>query len=206
MDAGGVCGNRAAYARAAGTTHRTGCRLPAAMPRSAAVQPPLPAELPSLRPRQGEPCHQEPPLCHEEFPSRRCELSFSVPATKRFPCPQVKCARIVRVDCAAGLHRVEKACCEAQAPPCRELLVEQCESLGHPLVRQCCAVPVCGVCRVLEAADKKRGAAEAKFTKKVEKLMIELAGGFPLLPHSSLGRNVAGSTCILSLNLPIYAS
>jgi hypothetical protein len=100
------------------------------------------------------------------------------------PCPlschpfehdKVKCARIVRVDCAAGSHRVEKACCEAQAPPCREPVVEHCEELGHPLVRQCCASPVCGICRVLEAADRKRDAAEAVFTKKVEALLIALA-------------------------------
>lgn len=112
------------------------------------------------------------------------------------PCPlschpfehdKVKCARIVRVDCAAELHRVEKACCEAQAPPCREAVVEHCEKLGHPLVRQCCASPVCGVCRVLEAADSKRNAAEALFNKKVEALLVALAAHAAHAPQGGNG-------------------
>ena len=104
------------------------------------------------------------------------------------PCPlkchpwghkKVKCDRVVRVPCAAGLHHVDRACASRRPPKCRHAVIEHCCN-GHILVRDCSShQKPCQVCKVVEQGERDllRALEEAQVehTKRVESIVASFA-------------------------------
>lgn len=101
------------------------------------------------------------------------------------PCPlqchpwnhdEVKCSRPERVDCAAGLHRIERPCSSDTVPLCVHDVIEYCPA-GHPLVRKCCDAkqPPCKVCALILQAQNDRESLAAHRASEEAAIMLEAA-------------------------------
>jgi len=64
------------------------------------------------------------------------------------------CNRLVRTRCRAGLHPIDKKCCDDAPPPCSVKVVQECGK-GHFVVRECCGRSAsCRVCAVLSQSER----------------------------------------------------
>jgi hypothetical protein len=89
---------------------------------------------------------------------------------------EVSCSRAVRVDCRAGLHRVDRACAAKAAPSCTHDVLESCDA-GHPTVRPCWQAELqCRVCEVLRGAASAEAAGAAAHARAEAELIAEMAG------------------------------
>ncbi|KAG8462182.1 hypothetical protein KFE25_011632 [Diacronema lutheri] len=105
----------------------------------------------------------------------------------------VHCRRAVRVDCRAGIHRIDRACSAAAPPDCHHDVVERCDA-GHPVVRACSqpAMRNCRVCAVLRVAASEESKRQAQLVRDEAAIIEGLATrAFDLVSAASASQQMA---------------
>lgn len=86
----------------------------------------------------------------------------------------MRCPQLVRTRCLAGLHPIDKACCDAAPPLCQTKVVEPCGN-GHFAVRGCGErVAECAVCALLDRFEQKAADATVERAQQ-EATLVEQA-------------------------------